>query len=101
MLQKLPNTPGDVVTLGTLIAIGITPSVDKKSCVMFATLERNGELTSYEITHMNMWNTFSARLTDLLILMPHPELPRNDYRYTVTERGYELHDKDGRRMAYK
>lgn len=101
MLQKLPNTPGDVVTLGTLIAIGISPSNDKKSCVLFVTLERNGELITYEVSDKSMWNTFTMRLTELQSMAPHPELPRNDYRYTVTEKGYEMHDKDGRRVAYK
>jgi hypothetical protein len=101
MLQKLPITPGDVITLGTLVAIGISPAEDKRSCVLFATLERNASLITYEVVDRSMWNTFIARLTELHSMSPHPELPRNDYRYTVTEKGYEMHDKDGRRVAYK
>jgi hypothetical protein len=89
MLQKLPKSVGDSITLGSLICIGIAPT-SNSSFVPFASFERDGELISYEIKNQALIDQLSHTLTDMLMSDMKDIDVRTDYKYVVKAGYIEL-----------
>ena len=91
MIRKFPSTEGDIIMLGTLVALGVCPTNDKKSFTRFASFECNRELVSYEVADDGLFNS-------LFNILGSNELnlgERDDLHYTKLNEGYQIVDKDG------
>jgi len=90
MIQKLPTTEGDSITLGSIVAFGKCSNQDKKY-ILFITFECNGVLNSYEV-NADLFEILSEAFcsnSDALI-------NRDDLKFTrLAGAGYRIQDLEG------
>jgi hypothetical protein len=67
-MSKLLNFPETKTTVGTLVALGITPRLSDNGFKAFATFERNGQLHSYEIRSSDDFTYLSRILASSLAI---------------------------------